>query len=218
MCFSATASFTAAAVVGGIGALTLWQAASHGDRALLPIASFPALFAMQQAIEGLLWLDLARPAAGACRPFLVHGFLVYAEIFWPLFAPFAAWLIERERWRRQAMLFCLVIGAALSAYFLFKMIGNPYSASAAAGQIVYRNGAVYPRGIEFAYVFATTISLFMSSHNMIRLLAVVILGGFAGAYLSFHQSYISVWCFFAAIASVLVYLFVRQAKRKAVAI
>lgn len=217
MCFSATASFTAAAVVGGIGALTLRQAARHGERAILPIAAFPALFAMQQAIEGLLWLDLARPVAGACRPFLVHGFLGYAEIFWPVFAPFAAWLIERERWRRQFILFCLAIGAMLSAYLLFKMSGNPYSASAAAGHIAYHNGAVYPRGIEFAYVIATTISLTVSSHNMIRLLAVVILGGFAGAYLSFHQSYISVWCFFAAVASVLVYLFVRQAPRTAIA-
>ena len=41
-------------------------------------------------------------------------------------------------------------------------------------------------------------------------MAVVILGGFALAWWSYHQSYISVWCFFAAVSSVLVYLFVRQ--------
>jgi hypothetical protein len=214
MCFSATVSFTAAAVIGGIGALTLRQAVSHGDHAILPIAAFPALFAAQQAIEGLLWLDLARPVAGACRPFLVHGFLGYAEILWPVFAPLAALLIEPVRWRRQAILVCLGIGAMLSAYLLFKMIANPYSASAAVGHIVYSNGAAYPRGIEFVYVLATTISLLMSSHHLIRLLAAVILGGFAGAYLSFHHSYVSVWCFFAALASVLVYLFVYQVVRQ----
>jgi hypothetical protein len=38
----------------------------------------------------------------------------------------------------------------------------------------------------------------------------VILIGFAVAYVSFHHAYISVWCFFAAIASVLVYLYVRS--------
>jgi hypothetical protein len=40
-------------------------------------------------------------------------------------------------------------------------------------------------------------------------LALVILFGFAVAYVSFHHAYISVWCFFAAIASVMVYLYVR---------
>jgi hypothetical protein len=212
MCFSATASFTAAAVAGSIGAVTLWKAAKLRDPALLPIAVFPALFAAQQLVEGLLWLDLARATPSACRPFLTHAFLGYAEIFWPVFAPLAAWLIEPVAWRRRLIGICLLVGAAVSTYLLWKMLGNPYTASAATGHIVYSNGVVYPKGIEIPYVLATTISLLLSSHRMIQLLAVVILGGFAVAWWSYHQSYISVWCFFAAIASVLVYLFVRRAK------
>jgi uncharacterized protein DUF6629 len=211
MCFSATASFTAAAVVGSIGAVTLWKAGKLGDRAMLPIAAFPALFAAQQTIEGFLWLDLARPAASACRPFLTHAFTAYAEVFWPVFAPLAAWLIEPVRWRRHLIGICLAVGVALSAYLLWKMLGNPYAASAATGHIVYSNGVTYPKGIEIPYVLATTISLLLSSHRMIQLLAIVILGGFAVAYWSYHQSYISVWCFFAAISSLIVYLFVYRA-------
>ena len=34
--------------------------------------------------------------------------------------------------------------------------------------------------------------------------------GFAAAYISFYDAYTSVWCFFAAAASVLVYLFIRR--------
>jgi len=211
MCFSATASFTAAAIAGSIGTVTLWTAAKQGHRAMLPIAAFPALFAAQQAVEGLLWLDLARPEPGTCRPILVHAFLGYAEIFWPVFAPLAAWLIEPVQWRRRLIGICLATGGALSAYLLWKMIGSPYTASPATGHIVYRNAVDYPDGIEIPYVLATTISLLLSSHRMIQLLAVVILGGFALAWWSYHQSYISVWCFFAALSSVLVYLFVRQA-------
>jgi hypothetical protein len=210
MCFSATASFTAAAFAGGIGAVTLWKAARRRDPAVLPIAAFPLLFAAQQAVEGLLWLDLAQPTASACRPFLVHAFLGYAEIFWPVFAPLAALLIEPVRWRRWLIVVCLAVGAALSAYLLIKMLGNPYVASAASGHIAYTNDASYLKGIEFPYVFATTVSLLLSSHRMIQLLAGVILGGFIAAYWSFYQSYISVWCFFAAVSSVLVYLFVSR--------
>jgi hypothetical protein len=213
MCFSATASFTAAAVAGSIGTVTLWQAAKLRDPALLPIAAFPVLFALQQAVEGLLWLDLARPEPGACRPFLTHAFLGYAEIFWPLFAPLAAWLIEPDLWRRRLIALCVLTGAAVSTYLLVKMLGNPYTASAATGHIVYSNGVSYPKGIEIPYVLATTISLLLSSHRLIQLLAIVILGGFAVAWWSYHQSYISVWCFFAAASSVIVFLFVRQASQ-----
>jgi hypothetical protein len=210
MCFSATASFTAAAIVGSIGAVTLWKAARQPNRALLPIAAFPVLFASQQTVEGLLWLELARTAPSGCRPFLTHAFTAYAEVFWPVFAPLAAWLIEPVAWRRRLIGVCLLVGAALSTYLLWKMLGNPYTASAATGHIVYRNGVVYPKGIEIPYVLATTISLLLSSHRLIQLLAAVILGGFAVAWWSYHQSYISVWCFFAAVSSILVYLFVRQ--------
>ncbi len=213
MCFSATASFTAAAVAGGIGAVTLWKAAKLRDPALLPIAAFPMLFAFQQAVEGLLWLDLARPEPGTCRPILVHAFLGYAEIFWPLFAPIAAWLIEPNLWRRRLIGLCVLTGAAVSTYLLVKMLGNPYTASAASGHIVYSNGVTYLKGIEIPYVLATTISLLLSSHRLIQLLAAVILGGFAVAWWSYHQSYISVWCFFAAVSSVIVFLFVRQASQ-----
>jgi hypothetical protein len=210
MCFSASASFTAAAIAGSIGAVTLWTAAKQDNRALLPIAAFPALFAAQQAVEGLLWLDLAQPEPGTCRPFLTHAFVAYAEIFWPIFAPLAAWLIEPVQWRRRLIGICLAVGVALSSYLLWEMLGSPYTASAGTGHIVYRNSNAYPRGIEIPYVLATTISLLLSSHRMIQLLALIILGGFAFAWWSYHQSYISVWCFFAAVSSVLVYLFVRQ--------
>jgi hypothetical protein len=213
MCFSATASFTAAAVAGSIGTVTLWKAAKLRDPALLPIAAFPVLFALQQVVEGFLWLDLAQPEPGTCRPFLTHAFLGYAEIFWPLFAPVAAWLIEPNLRRRRLIALCVLTGAAVSTYLLVKMLGNPYTASAATGHIVYSNGVTYPRGIEIPYVLATTISLLLSSHRLIQLLAIVILGGFAVAWWSYHQSYISVWCFFAAVSSVIVFVFVRQASQ-----
>jgi ABC-type Fe3+-siderophore transport system permease subunit len=122
----------------------------------------------------------------------------------------AALLIEPVRWRRRLIVVTLGVGLALSVYLLVKMIGHPYAASAATGHIVYRNSAAYPPGIEIPYVVATTISLLLSSHRAVQLLAGVILGGFAFSYWSYYQSYISVWCFFAAVSSVLVYLFVSR--------
>jgi hypothetical protein len=156
-------------------------------------------------VEGLLWLDLAQPEAGALRPFLVHAFQGYAEVLWTTFAPLAAFLIEPERGRRRLIALCLAVGVALSIYVLAEMIAYPYHASAGTGHIVYSNGHTYPTGIEVPYVLATTVSLMLSSNRAVQLLGAVILAGFAVAYFSFHHAYISVWCFFAAVASVLVY-------------
>src|SRR5215467_9107354 len=209
MCFSATASFTAAAVIGSVGVVTLRSAAAKPDHRILALAAFPLLFALQQVVEGLLWLNLTSPEPGALRGVLVHAFQGYAEVFWPTFAPLAALLIERERWRRILISICLVIGVALSVYLLVAMIGHPYQASVGEGHIVYRNDFHYPTGIEVPYVVATTLSLLLSSERDVQRLGLVIVFGFAVAYVSFHHAYISVWCFFAAIASVLVYLHVR---------
>lgn len=213
MCFSATASFSAAAVIGSVGIVTLRAAATKPDLRLLPLAAFPLLFSLQQIVEGVLWLDLAAPAPGALRGVLVHAFQGYAEVFWPVFAPLAALLIEPQRRRKILIACCLAIGIALSAYLLAMMTAHPYQAFVEGGHIVYRNGYHYPTGIEVPYVVATTISLVLSSHRGVRWLGLVILTGFGVAYVSFHQAYISVWCFFAALASVLVYLHVRRMPR-----
>jgi hypothetical protein len=209
MCFSATASFSAAAVIGSVGIVTLSSAAAKPDHRILALAAFPMLFALQQVVEGFLWLDLASPEPGTLRGTLVHAFQGYAEVFWPTFAPLAALLIERQRWHRILISVCLAIGVALSIYLLVAMIGHPYQASIGEGHIVYRNDFQYPTGIEAPYVVATTLSLLLSSDKHVQRLALVILIGFAVAYVSFHHAYISVWCFFAAIASVMVYLYVR---------
>jgi Family of unknown function (DUF6629) len=215
MCFSAPASFTAAAVIGSIGALTVGTAAARLDRRVLPFAFFPVLFAAQQFVEGLIWLDLAGPAAGDWRPFLINIFQGYAEVLWPIFAPLAVLLIEPDRRRWWLIFGCLVVGVGLSIYLLIAMIGNPYAATVWQGHVVYWNEHRYPVGIEVPYVLATTISLLLSSHPAVRLLGAVILIAFAVAYLAFRLAYISVWCFFAAIASVLVYLHIRQASKAA---
>ena len=188
MCFSATASFSAAAVIGSVGVVTLRSAVAKHDRRILALAAFPLLFSLQQIVEGFLWLDLAAPAPGALRGVLVHAFQGYAEVFWPVFAPLAAWLIEPDRLRRSLIALCLAVGVALSVYLLTMMIAHPYEASAASGHIVYRNGHRYPTGIEAPYVVATTISLLLSSHKDVQRMALVILIGFGVAYVSFHQA------------------------------
>ena len=54
MCFSAEASFTAAAVLLPAGAVAMRRAYQR-DRKYLPLATLPVLFGLQQLFEGFVW-------------------------------------------------------------------------------------------------------------------------------------------------------------------
>jgi hypothetical protein len=59
MCFSATASFGAAVVLGTIGIVAMSKAGTKPQRLL---AAIPLIFAVQQVTEGLIWLSVDHPA------------------------------------------------------------------------------------------------------------------------------------------------------------
>ena len=61
MCFSAEASFTAAAVLVPFGALSMTRAYKTDPR-YIPIATLPLLFGLQQALEGAVWTANGSPA------------------------------------------------------------------------------------------------------------------------------------------------------------
>lgn len=71
MCFSATASFVAAAGLAPVGIVSLVMARRLEPERWRPLALMPILFAIQQALEGCVWLGLEAPAVllgcGWCR-------------------------------------------------------------------------------------------------------------------------------------------------------
>ena len=87
MCFSAPASFVAAGLAGAAGLASLARVQSKAE---LPLAAMPLVFAIQQTIEGFLWLTLANEAVGPTSSSLTEAFLMFALVLWPIYAPFTA--------------------------------------------------------------------------------------------------------------------------------
>ena len=77
MCFSAAASFSAAAVCGGTGALTLPRAKKPD----LMLAFIPVIFGLHQTLEGFVWLTRAE-GVGRCAG---YSFATIAFCLWPSF-------------------------------------------------------------------------------------------------------------------------------------
>lgn len=198
MCFSASASFVTAGITGTIGFVVLTRVTEPRE---LPLAVTPLFFAFQQGIEGLLWLDLPIAPDGSLARVLTFLYLVFAEAFWPLYAPMAVWLIEPNENRRLLVVVCLGVGAGVGAYLLWWVVGQPHLAIILDSHIVYRTEYQQPVAIRVAYLAATGLPLLLSSQRTIVVLGTIVLAGLLVAYLFYWEAFISVWCFFAAAAS-----------------
>lgn len=195
MCFSATASFTAAAVLGALGAVALTRR-DRGPGGLM--AAIPLLLAAQQALEGLIWLD-SRPGPPAQG--LVIGYLVFARVLWPAYAPVAAWAAEPEPRRRALIAGFGLLGAGVAAYLLVGLIAYPQTATLAQGRVCYVSGQPVPLWVALPYALAVCGPLLLASDRTTRRFgALVTLGGAVTAFAD-YAAFQSVWCYFAALAS-----------------
>jgi uncharacterized protein DUF6629 len=201
MCFSATASFVTVGTTTLVGIACLSKVRQWRE---LPLASLPLIFAGQQTVEGCLWLTLPVDPDGAVSSLLTLLFLLYAKVFWPVFAPFTALLIEPDRRRRQLMAIAAAAGAVVAAYLLWSIYVYPHGASIRGGHIIYMGEAPSSIVIGALYLVATAAAPLLSSHRAVILLGAIVFAGSLLAYLMYWEAFASVWCFFAAAGSVVI--------------
>lgn len=207
MCFSATASFATAAVTAAIGAVALGRVRDRHD---IPLVVVPFGFAAQQAVEGTLWLLLDRgigdgPAVAA----LSLAFLLFAEVLWPAFIPLAVLLDEPDPRRRLSLRALAASGAALALYLLAALLQTTTGVAVHGANLRYDFTGGGAPWVYLPYVVVTCGPLLLSSHRIVRLAGGVTLLAFAVSFYAYYQALVSVWCFFAAVISTLVYAHIR---------
>lgn len=201
MCFSPLASFVTAGVTGAIGIIALKRTDNPRE---LPLAATPIIFAVQQGIEGLQWLDLQAAAGKSASSMPTLLFLLFAEVFWPIYAPLTVLMIEPSAKRRSLMWLCFGVGLGVAAYLLARIIARSPGAYIEGEHIVYVVGNQHAVIVGFGYLAATGLPLILSSQRTVSLLGAIVLLGSAIALIAYWEAFVSVWCFFAAAASVVV--------------
>ena len=201
MCFSATASFIAGAGLTVLGIATL-RAARR--RAEIPFAAIPLMFGLQQMVEGALWLSF-RFDAPRMNVAMTYLFSMFSHVLWPIFVPFAIGLLETVPWRRKVIWGFQGIGLLVGLYLLFLIIKYPVTA-VVAKNIVYVSPHFYKIPVMLLYVAATCVSCFFSSSATVRLFGILALLLFVVAYGFFAVALFSVWCFFAALLSAIIFV------------
>jgi hypothetical protein len=216
MCFSATASFSAGAFLLGVGTLTLRSAlASRPSRQRrdLPFAAIPLLFAIQQLIEGVIWLTF-RFDAPLLNSVMTHVYSFFSHVLWPVYVPMAVLLMEPAGWRRRGLIAFVAAGAAVGAYLLVVLLAFPIVSRPTGQHIEYVSPHFFAAVTMTLYLLATAVSPLLSTHRMVVAFGALALLSFGAAYAFYATWFISVWCFFAALLSAMVYLHVSPRGRE----
>ena len=200
MCFSAAASFTAGAALSAVGVLTVRRSRGAAE---LPVALVPLLFGIQQITEGVVWLGLDNDLPNVTS-WATYVYSMFSHVLWPFFVPFAILLVETSRRRRKMLSVFLLLGLGVALYLLFFIVRFPVTARVVGRSIFYDSPHFYIGAVLVIYLLATCVSGLFSTHRCISIFGALAFILAIAAYQVSAQTFVSVWCFFAAILSLLI--------------
>lgn len=211
MCFSATASFGASALLVGFSLFSGYKLMQKKviDYARLDLVGVPMAFGVQQFSEGMVWLSLLHDFSPLIKQISIYTFIFFAFIFWPTYVPFCVIRLERVARNKSVLKMIQLIGLIISAILFYRVIFFGIDAEIANCHIMYSsdltNVNMYVALVIMAgYLLTTVGALLLSSLRGMRVLGVLIGIAYVLSLLFYQHYLISVWCFFAAIVSLLV--------------
>lgn len=212
MCFSPEASFTGGVLIFSIGIATVKSI--HKPNQLL-FAVIPMFFGIQQITEGFLWLSLQNPDFPNIQKLTSAIFLIMAEVLWPMIIPLSMLLLEENKSKKRILRIFLVMGILLSSYYVYCLLNFTVNPHIVNYHVQYNNDfPIAFRNLAFAvYLIATITPLFVSSIKRIHYLGILMFLSCLISALFFMQYLTSVWCFFAAFISVVIYWILKESKK-----
>jgi hypothetical protein len=203
MCFSAGASFGASVILGTIGVVSLNKTKKPSQ---LMFAGIPMLFAVQQFVEGTLWLSLTHASFHSWQNITTYLFLLIAQGIWPFWIPVSMFLIETQKTRRIILLFVSALGLITSVLLICRLFTFPVFSEISSRHIYY--GIESPRGLvllsSIFYVAATVTPSFISGIKRMMILGTLLTVSLIISKVFYEEYLISVWCFVAALLSIII--------------
>ena len=219
MCFSTTASVTAAATLIPIGVYCI-----HISRKEVPgwlmLAVYPLAFGLQQGIEGAVWYGI-----NSSNPSLVsiasQSYVFFSHFFWLFWVPFSVYYMEKEGVRKRftgaLAIFGLFYGLSL---FLPLILREGWLAvEVVQHSLLYKTITIYDgfmsrqvvRGIYALQVF---LALILATNLKIRAYGIIIQISVLVTFVFYKYAFVSVWCFFAAFLSIYLLVALQSERRQ----
>lgn len=213
MCFSAEASFAGGVIISAIGIAVVTKV--HKPSQLL-FACIPLFFGLQQFTEGVLWLTIPNPEYANLQRIATQLFLIMADVLWPALIPLSVLMMESNARKRKILWYLLFTGISVSIYYiccLFFLNATPHIMGY---HIKYFTD--FPDSLAIPalvlYLVATLPPLFISSTKRIYVMGILMFFSCLVTAVFFTQFLLSVWCFFAALISMVIFWILSDSKKE----
>jgi hypothetical protein len=222
MCFCHQASFTAGAILLGLGIVTVFLTLCRVNCSLpirkrlfyVPLAIISIIFGTQQICEGFVWLNTNNVTA-------VRIFSFFAFAFWSFWIPVAflavEWIHFSSGQSRKIRYGWILLNVIIGFFMLiFVSLHLPHHATILGKHIVYGDSmtaayAINPSSWNAAdgvtigvYVYLIISTMILTSARGGKWLGLISAITFIIAVAVFQQAWTSVWCFFEAIVSLFI--------------
>ena len=197
-------SFGSGIVLAVIGVVTLKITKKPKHKVF---AFVPVLFAIQQISEGFVWLTLQNSDYAKWQSIPIHIFMVFAHIVWPFWITLSALLLETKPSRKNILRVLFIVAIFLSGSEIFYMSTRDISAEVTGHHVKYlfEYPQFYVIVTDIVYGLVTIVPCFVSSIKRMWLLGFCFTASLLVSAFFYQAHLLSVWCFFAAILSILIY-------------
>jgi hypothetical protein len=211
MCFAPEADAVAGVVIVAVGVDALRHVGSPKQLAL---AALPLLFGLHQLTEAFVWWGLQGHVSQSVERIALWMWLLFAFVVLPLLLPIAVDLVERSGARRRLIGAFAALGFVVAVALAIAIFRGPVDAQIQGRCIAYSVGAL-GNGREWTvlYVIAACGALLASSHRDLAALGGVNLVVIPLLMWLTVDGFVSLWCFWAAIASIVIAFHLRRVAR-----
>jgi hypothetical protein len=198
VCFSVQADLVAGAVLLPVGALSLREVRCRREVAF---AALPLLFAAHQLVEAAVWAAEDGDVSAGVGIVATLVYLLFALPVLPTLLPLAVLMLEPRAMRMRVAPF-VGLGLVVSAVMLRAVLDGPIEVTEHAHALRY--GVGVPDGVLWSalYVVAVIGPSLLSGYPSIIAFGALNLVGLVVVALLAAEAFVSIWCVYAAVASV----------------
>ena len=201
MCFSSTASFTAAGVISVIGIFNITQIRTKRQ---VMLGIIPFHFAFHQFIEGLMWVNLQTHGSREMSLALGYLYTFLSGFVWPIWMPACLIPLEKEEKRKKWLYFFTFAGLVFSTYSYHLILKGGLEPRILGGHIDYTHMTL----LYFLVYCLISITPFfiikIPCAAYFKIFGTLLFASFLAGYIVSIRCAASIWCFFAAISSLFI--------------
>ncbi|MEV0176288.1 DUF6629 family protein [Streptomyces sp. NPDC050803] len=208
MCWSAEADLVAGVGITAVGVACVARASRVRD---LPLAALPLLLGGHQLVEAAVWAS-----DGGTGPATLLWAVIALPLL-PLYVP-AAVLCAAPPPARRRLALPLAVGAGTAAVLAHALATHPVRAEIRGHTVGYVVDLPHADLVITGYLVATIGSLLLSGDRRLSTLGLLTAVGAVICVALWRTEFVSTWCAFAAVCSVVLYGWARTGPRRFVGV